>query len=135
MRGIVSGFVALTLTPMMCSKVLKEHENHNLLYRALEAIFDFVTNGYRLLLRAALAMRPMIVALTIVVAGAAWLIFSAMQKELSPIEDRGVIQAFGVAPEGSTIDFVARYACAAEAIYAKIPEVRSSLPVVAGFRR
>lgn len=129
---IVSGFVALTLSPMMCSKILKEHETHNFLYRALEAGFDAVTAGYKGLLKGALAIRPFVVVGVVLVAGAAWVLFAGLKQELSPIEDRGVIQGFGVAPEGSTVDFVTRYAAQAEAAYRRVPEVKSSF-VVVGF--
>ena len=43
----VSGFVALTLTPMMCSKILKAHESHGGLYLAMERFFTGMTKGYR----------------------------------------------------------------------------------------
>jgi multidrug efflux pump len=129
---IVSGFVALTLSPMMCSKILQEHENHNFLYRALEWVFETITAAYRTLLKGALVIRPFVVVATVLVAGAAVVLWSNLKQELSPIEDRGVIQGFGVAPEGSTLDFVLRYAQKTQEVYAKIPEVKSTF-VIAGF--
>ncbi|MBT9291201.1 efflux RND transporter permease subunit [Prosthecodimorpha staleyi] len=129
---IVSGFVALTLSPMMCSKILKEHETHNFLYRALEWVFETITATYRALLKGALVIRPFVVVATVLVAGAAVVLWSNLKQELSPIEDRGVIQGFGVAPEGSTLDFVLRYAQKTQEVYAKIPEVKSTF-VIAGF--
>ncbi|KPL54033.1 efflux RND transporter permease subunit [Prosthecomicrobium hirschii] len=129
---IVSGFVALTLSPMMCSKILKEHETHNFLYRALEWVFETITATYRTLLKGALVIRPFVVVATILVAGAAVVLYSNLKGELSPVEDRGVIQGFGVAPEGSTLDFVLRYAQKTQEVYAKIPEVKSTF-VIAGF--
>ena len=122
---LISGFVALTLSPMMCAKLLKEQQNHNVIYRALEAIFKGIEAAYRMLLVGALAIRPFVVMATIFVAGAAWVLQDGLKRELSPIEDRGVIQGVGVAPEGATLEFVMRYSMQTEAIYGRIPEVKS----------
>ncbi|MEJ1156998.1 efflux RND transporter permease subunit [Prosthecomicrobium sp. N25] len=129
---LVSGFIALTLSPMMCSRILKEHEKHGFVFGLLEKFFHGVESGYRWLLRGALAIRPFVVIGAVVVAGVAWQLASTIKQELSPVEDRGVIQGFGVAPEGSTIDFVERYANQTEAIYQKIPEVKG-IVVSGGF--
>src|SRR5438105_13915250 len=54
---LVSGFVALTLTPMMCSLLLKEHESHGGLYLAMERFFHGMTEGYRGSLRKLLSKK------------------------------------------------------------------------------
>ena len=51
---LVSGFVALTLSPMMCSKLLRHQPKHSLLYRVIERCLERLTNGYRRLLAATL---------------------------------------------------------------------------------
>ena len=58
---MVSGFVALTLTPMMCSLLLRHETKHSWLYNKIEAGFDAFTNGYRRLLTAALHARWIVV--------------------------------------------------------------------------
>src|SRR5678815_1785537 len=60
---LVSGFVALTLSPMMCSLLLKHEAKHSKIYLLVERFFDGMTNGYRRLLRATLHGRPVVVLL------------------------------------------------------------------------
>ncbi|MGQ9366218.1 efflux RND transporter permease subunit [Azospirillum sp. ST 5-10] len=129
---IVSGFVALTLTPMMCSRMLKAHESHGRVYRALERLFEGMAAAYRTVLRASLRVRPLIVLLAIGVAGASAVLFTSLKSELAPVEDRGLLRVSGTAPEGATIDYTARYARQVERILTGVPEVESYI-VIAGF--
>ncbi|MFN3672336.1 MAG: efflux RND transporter permease subunit [Bosea sp. (in: a-proteobacteria)] len=129
---LVSGFVALTLTPMMCAKLLKHSEKHNFVYNLLERGFEGMSRGYRSSLRGALKVRPLIVLLAIGIAGCSYYFFTNLRSELSPVEDRGTITAIGVAPEGATIAFTAEYARRIEDYFSKIQEVDSYL-VIVGF--
>lgn len=114
---LVSGFVALTLSPMMCSRLLRHQERHGRLYRMIEAGLDALTVGYRRSLRWALELRWAVLTLMLLVAGFALVIFRSLPAELAPTEDRGTIVGIGVAPEGSTPDFTFRYARQMEAIF------------------
>ena len=129
---LVSGFVALTLTPMMCAKLLRHHESHGVVYRALEAVFEGMNRGYDWLLRGALKLRVLVVVLGVAVAGASWFFLANLKSELAPVEDRGTITAIGVAPEGATLAFTADYARRVETFFSKVPEVDSYL-VIVGF--
>ncbi|WNJ91676.1 efflux RND transporter permease subunit [Bosea sp. 685] len=129
---LVSGFVALTLTPMMCAKLLKHESSHGRLYNLLEAGFEAMSRGYRRSLRAALAIRPVIVLLALCVAGGSYYFFTHLRSELAPVEDRGSITAIGVAPEGATLAFTADYARRVEEFFSKLPEVQNYL-VIVGF--
>jgi multidrug efflux pump len=126
---LVSGFVALTLTPMMCSKLLKPHEKHGRIYNALERCFVGVGNGYDRLLRASLRAKPVVVVLALMVAGGSAVLFLSLKSETAPVEDRGVVQARGTAPEGSTIAYNARYGLQLEEILKSIPEVQSYIVI------
>jgi multidrug efflux pump len=119
---IVSGFVALTLSPMMCSKLLKHSDKHNVLYRAIERILQLVTAGYRGLLKAALAVRPLVVVIGVAVASASYLLFVNLKGELAPVEDQGTITMTFRAPEGATIDYTDAYGKQLEEIALKVPE-------------
>ena len=129
---LVSGFVALTLTPMMCAKLLRHHESHGRLYNLLERFFEGMTNGYRRALEAALSMRPVIVVLALAVAGSSYFFFTNLRSELAPVEDRGTITSIGVAPEGATLAFTAQHARKVEEFFAAQPEVQNYL-VIVGF--
>jgi multidrug efflux pump len=129
---LVSGFVALTLTPMMCAKLLKHEEKHGRVYNFLERGFNAMSNGYRRSLRAALSMRPVIVVLALAVGGGSYFFFTNLRSELAPVEDRGTITAIGVAPEGATLAFTADYARRVEDYFKNIQEVETYL-VIVGF--
>jgi multidrug efflux pump len=119
---MVSGFIALTLTPMMCSLLLKHQTSHSWIYNRIEAGFDAFTRGYRGLLSAALHARWLVVALWLVTLGAGALLFMSLKSELSPIEDRGVIFGVVSAPQGSTPQYTSEQLRPIEEFYSEIPE-------------
>jgi multidrug efflux pump len=119
---IVSGFVALTLSPMMCSKLLKHSEHHNIFYRIIERFLNGVTAAYRALLKGALAARPLVLLIGLAVAGASYFLFGMLKSELAPLEDQGTIITVFRAPEGATIDYTDAYGKQLEEIALKVPE-------------
>ncbi|MDS4069946.1 MAG: efflux RND transporter permease subunit, partial [Candidatus Competibacter sp.] len=128
---LVSGFVALTLTPMMCSKLLRHENRHNWLFNLSERFFQGMNRGYRGALVYALNARWLVVLLFFATgAGAVWL-FLHLKSELSPLEDRGIIIGVIVAPEGATLAYTDGYARQLEQFYRGIPEVISYFSFVA----
>jgi hydrophobe/amphiphile efflux-1 (HAE1) family protein len=127
----ISGFVALTLSPMLCARVLKPGGREGRLKHALHAALDGMTTGYARLLRPALAHRGIVLLL-----GGAWValgvvLLGFLGREFIPTADRGAVVTMTRAPEGSTIDYTARYQREAEAMVDAIPEVSRSFSVVA----
>ena len=120
---VVSGFVALTLTPMMCSKLLRRHSGHGRLYNALERFFTGLSAAYRRSLGACLRHRLIVVGVFAAVAVVGGVVFATLKSELSPLEDRGFFLGFMVAPEGATMDYTDSYARAWEDIYKEVPEI------------
>jgi multidrug efflux pump len=127
---VVSGFVALTLTPMMCSKLLRHNDRPNVLMRAVERVLAWLERAYRAVLRVALAGRWFVLLLAVAVAGAGGWLFTEIKSELSPTEDRGTVMISANAPEGSTFAYTRRYADDIEAILDGVPELRSALMIV-----
>ena len=127
---LVSGFVALTLTPMMCSRLMRGHEAHGRLYNLLERGILALNRGYRRALEATLRVRPLVVVVAAAVAGSSYFLFTGLKAELAPVEDRGVLFTAGNAPEGSTIDFTSRYAERFEALLDQVPEVAHYFVIV-----
>jgi multidrug efflux pump len=119
---VVSGFVALTLTPMMCSKLLRHNPAPNRFDRGMEVVLVALTAGYTHALRGILAHRWIVLVIMAVSAGLSWWLFSTAKSELSPLEDRGVIIMPVRAPDGATLDFTARYLDAIDGIVASYPE-------------
>jgi multidrug efflux pump len=128
---LVSGFVALTLTPMMCSKLLRHERQHGRLYRLIEAGIERLNTGYRALLTRSLSHRGFIVSMGVVAAGAIVLLFMTLKAELSPLEDRGIIIGVMLAPEGATMAYTDGYARRVEELYRQVPEIKTYFMVVA----
>ena len=133
---LVSGFVALTLSPMMCARLLAPYgARHGWFYRLIEYGLSLLSRGYQRSLGLALRVRPLVLLLGMAVAGAGYPLFNSLISELAPYEDQGIIRLFFIAPEGSTIDFTDRYARRFGPIIETIPEagkyfVVSGYPVV-----
>jgi len=119
---LVSGFVALTLTPMMCSVLLKHEARHSRIYNMVESALVGLTNGYRRALTATLDNRWIVVALWAGVAALGGVLFSGLKAELAPSEDRGVVFGIVSAPQGSTPQYTSDVVRPIEAFYAQVPE-------------
>ncbi|TMQ75152.1 efflux RND transporter permease subunit [Candidatus Accumulibacter phosphatis] len=128
---LVSGFVALTLSPMMCSRLLKHEARHGKAYVAVENLLEALTRAYRRVLTAALAQRWLVMLAFVLVAGANVFLIGALKSELAPIEDRGIIIGVFLGPEGATLDYTDKYARQIEDLYAHTADVERYF-VVAG---
>jgi multidrug efflux pump len=126
---IVSGWVALTLTPMMCAKLLRHQPQPGRVYLILERAFVAFENGYRSALKSALKIRPLILILAAGVAGLSGVLFMTLKSELAPLEDRGVIRVRGTGPEGATVSYTARYAAEIDNVLTEVPQVRGRLAI------
>ena len=122
---IVSGFIALTLSPMMCSRMLKHQASHGRLYNFIERILVSVADGYRSLLRGTLRMRSLVLLAGLAFAASSYFVFKTLKPELSPVEDRGTIMSFFIGPEGATINFMEKYARRFEDIFGNVPEAQA----------
>jgi multidrug efflux pump len=127
---VVSGFVALTLTPMMSSKLLRHNEKPNVFVRGVERFLAALENGYRRSLTAVVSARWLVLVFALGVAGAGGYLFTLIKSELSPTEDRGTVMVSGNAPEGASYAYTRRYADDIEKILADVPEMRSALVIV-----
>ena len=126
---LVSGFVALTLSPMMCSRMLKHQTEHGLVFRMLERGFIAVEDGYRRLLGGVIRLRAIVLLVAVGVAGATGILYTSLKSELAPLEDRGVLRARGVGPEGATVAFTARYNAQIDNVLSDVPEIRARLAI------
>ena len=119
---IVSGFVALTLTPMLCSKLLRHNPKPGRFDRGMESLLVALTRGYTRVLRASLSQRWLVLLVMVASGAGSWWLFTTAKSELSPMEDRGVISMPIRAPDGATLEYTARYLDALDAIAATYPE-------------
>ena len=134
---LVSAFVALTLSPMMCRYLLKKHDgNANWFYRVTEPFFVFLGNSYRTLLRIFLKVRW---AAFLILAGNAiligWLV-KVVPRELAPLEDRENIRINVNAPEGSSFEFTESWMDKiATYVDDSIPETYRTFTIMGGMGR
>lgn len=129
---IISGFVALTLSPMMCAQLLRHETRHGAFYLWIERLLERTQTGYARLLDVSLRAKKRVIALGLVVAAAGVVMFAMLPAELSPTEDRGTIIVVGLAPEGSTIYYTADWMAKMEPMLNTIPEVEKYF-IVGGF--
>jgi multidrug efflux pump len=101
---LFSGIVALTLTPMMCSKLLRPVHDEGVVHRLTEPLFVGMNNGYRWLLDRSLNAPLLVIALVLSTALVAAGLFQTLKREFSPIEDRGYFSIRITGPEGASID-------------------------------
>ncbi len=120
---LVSGFVALTLSPMMCSVLLKHEEKHGKAYVRVEQFLNWMTQGYRRVLTASLARRWIVMLAFALVAVSSVFLLKVLKSELAPVEDRGVILGVFLGPEGATLDYSDKYARQLEGIYGNTKDV------------
>ena len=136
---VVSSLVALTLTPMLCSKWLRHSpesaEGHRL-WAASEKVLNGLTHGYKRLLRFSLNQPGLLLGLGIVGLIVAVVIFPRLPQELAPTEDRGVIIMPASAPRGSTVEYTDHYVRKAEQTLLPYLEdgVADRLLSIVGFR-
>ena len=129
---LVSGFVALTLTPMMCSRLLRHEKKHGPIYNVLENFFNRLNSGYRRLLGKTLKHGWVVGGAFVLVGAIALTVGLTLKSELSPLEDRSFFIGLVIAPDGATLNYTERYARNIEEIYKKnIPEVDTFFMVVA----
>jgi len=121
----VSGFVALTLTPMMCAVLLRHESSHGWLYNMVEGWLNGLNNAYRAVLRFALAWRWIVVLIGLAVGLGMVPMFKLIKSELSPTEDRGVIYGIVTSPQGATVGYTAENMRLIESMYEAVPEMES----------
>ncbi len=135
---LFSGLVALTLTPMMCSKLLNAHAGHGRLVRWTEPVFDGMNNGFRWLLRGALKAPVITLGVSLALSGLAVVLFSILPKEFTPTEDRGVVIIPMTGPEGASFSYMREHVVRAEemgARYLENGEAASVFAVMGGQQR
>ncbi len=126
---VVSTFVALSLTPMMASRILQS-SNHKPggLVRLFESVMQGLTQVYRgllerLLNRSAIVRLGMLGTLAVVLLLASRMLYTHLEGDFLPEEDKGRLLCFVIAPEGSTTEYTNRMLLQMEEILSKTPEV------------
>ena len=122
---VVSGVVALTLSPMMCSKVFKT-SRHGWFEQTVENSFSWLSRMYGTVLHRALNFSSVIVVFGLAVLVCIYLLFTMAQNELAPTEDQSILYVSGRGPETATVEYTRHYAHKIIEVYESIPEYKES---------
>ncbi|HXX58754.1 MAG TPA: efflux RND transporter permease subunit, partial [Thermodesulfovibrionales bacterium] len=132
MAILISGFVSLTLTPMLCSRFLRPpgELKHGRLYVVMERFFDGMLKGYKGTLKWVLNYRRSVLALTIILTVATGFLFTKISMGFLPTEDTGQIFAFTEAAQGISFQDMVRHQQELAAIVAKDPHVDAFMSAI-----
>lgn len=121
---LISGFVALTLTPMLCSLMLRPIRGTGTGWasRSFDAFFSWLDRTYESILRGSLKRRGLVVLASIGFVVLGGVVFRMLPQELVPTEDRGLAFGIVIAPEGSTLDYTDKYMRQLEAVLLPMEE-------------
>ncbi|MBX2944252.1 MAG: efflux RND transporter permease subunit [Cyclobacteriaceae bacterium] len=130
---VISSFVSLSLTPMMCSRILKRRKEQPWLYRKTEPFFNWLTTRYASSLHGFMKIRWIGFLIVFLAAGLIYLLGAKLPTELAPMEDRGEFRMQMQAPEGATYEYMDRYVYAiTDSVNSGwIPERRGTISVTA----
>ncbi len=123
---IVSGIIALTLSPMMSSRLLHSRLGEGRLSQAIERAMALLTRFYGALLARTLAARPAVLMVGAAVLLGIYVLFNGAARELAPQEDRGYVFVATKAPQYANVDYTSRFAAEVEKIFLSLPEYQSA---------
>ena len=128
---LLSGFVALTLTPMMCGRVLREDSGRFVRFQLMAGLAEAVTQRYRRGLAWGIRARTGVILTVVVATLVSVMLLTRLPSELAPLEDAGWFSAFITAPQGATLRYTDTYAKQLEALLQTVPEIAQMYTVVA----
>ncbi len=100
----ISAFVSLTLTPMLSTRLIAQDQKHNRFYTATEPLFERLNNLYSKALLRFMNLRWTSGLILVAASIGAWFFYSALPRELAPMEDRGRLRISATAPEGTSFE-------------------------------
>ena len=127
---IISGFVALTLSPMMGSKLLRAGDTERGFAGWINARFDGLRDRYMRSLAGTLNYRPVVLTLWVIVVALIFPFYMFSQKELAPAEDQSFLFGIIQAAANSTIEQTRLFATQIDKVYRSFPETQSTFEVI-----
>ena len=118
---IVSGVIALTLSPVMSSLLLKRESLNGPFARRVDHAFSNLANAYGERLHTSLAYRPVTLLIAAAVIASLWFLYTGSRSELAPPEDKGTILMSAKGPRAANIDYTEAYMVEASRIMATMP--------------
>ncbi|RQW61778.1 multidrug efflux RND transporter permease subunit [Vibrio viridaestus] len=121
---LVSSIIALTLSPMMCSKILKDHDTPTRFELAVHRVLDRITDRYQRMLGAFMQRRPVILVFAVIVFASLPVLFKFIPTELAPAEDKGVVMLIANGQSNANLDYLQNTMNEVNAILSDQPEVQ-----------
>ncbi|HET6630947.1 MAG TPA: efflux RND transporter permease subunit [Woeseiaceae bacterium] len=122
---LISGLIALTLSPMMCSKLLQPIEQQGKLAQRLDHAFERLKGWYQRRLHGALDTRPVVLVVAAAVLASCFFLYTSAQQELAPMEDQGFVFISATGPQNATHDYMQVYAREIDSALKSIPEMEA----------
>ena len=129
---LISSFVALTLTPMLSTRLLKRRSRQPHLHQATEPFFRALAGSYRSALTGILQRRWLALPILAACLGLVVLLLEVLPRELAPLEDRSAISLTARGPEGATFEYMDRFMDRVNAlVLSEVPELDNVVTVTA----
>ncbi|MCB0397874.1 MAG: efflux RND transporter permease subunit [Flavobacteriales bacterium] len=119
---VISTFITLSLTPMMCSRMLKKSSRENALMRTFGRVVDNLTKGYHKALLSFMNQRWLAVPVLLFMVGIIFWIGNSLKSELAPMEDKSQLRIISTAPEGTSYEAMDHYQLRLMSILDTLPE-------------
>ena len=126
---VISGIVALTLSPMMCSLLLRHEEKPSGLAHRLDQIFERLKQRYQRALHTTLDTRPVVLTFAAIVLCLIPLLLMFTEKELAPDEDQGIVFLMATAPQPTNLNYLNAYTDQFVTLFKEFPEYYSSFQI------
>ena len=118
----VSGLIALTLSPMMCSRIFTEEQEASPFVQKIDLVFEKVHHSYQTILRELLSTWQVIIVMGVILLGGVAYLYATARAELAPTEDQGIVLMSASGPPNSTVNQMQTYADQIYQISAAEPE-------------
>ena len=125
----VSGLIALTLSPMMCSRIFTEKQETSSFVQKIDRVFDKVHHSYQITLRDLLKTWQVIIVMGVILLGGVAYLYATARSELAPTEDQGIVLMQASGPPNSTVNQMQTYADQIYAIAAAEPEYEQAFQI------
>jgi multidrug efflux pump len=129
---LISGIVALTLSPMISARVLRSSKQQSRFEHAVEGFFNWLARVYGRALHGWLDYPSATLLVAIAIIGSIYIMYDMTKKELAPTEDQSILFFMATAPQTATIDYDIHYVKQVQQVFEQIPEYKESF-ILAGF--
>jgi multidrug efflux pump len=128
---IISGFVALTITPAMSARILQQG-NHSRFQKFVDRLFERIADGYEKLVSGSLKYRPITLLVVVALAGVTGYMFTKTSSELAPEEDQGALFAIVNSPRYATSAYTKAYVDQMRDLTKDLEELKVNFSIVSG---